>query len=293
MNHFITVFTPTYNRANLLPKLYESLKKQTFKDFEWLIVDDGSNDKTESVIKNFISESKIKIRYYYQINGGKHRAINKALQLANGKFFFIVDSDDILPENSLELISTYSNKIDSKEICGVVGRIYYKNGEKLNNDPSKGEIIANTIELRYKHNIHGDLAEVVLTDILKKYPFPEFEGEKFCAESLVFNRIAKNYKLYFFDKCIYFCEYLEDGLSRNNTKHRMKSPTYAMKIYAELITHQIPFDKKLKAVINYWRFSVNSKKPFFKKVQEINHFYTLLALPVGIIMHLNDLRKIK
>ena len=97
----ITVFTPTYNRAYMIDKLYDSLCLQTCKDFEWIVVDDGSVDNTEELIQNFIQENKIHIVYYKQKNQGKHIAINKGVELAKGELFFIVDSDDILPKDSL------------------------------------------------------------------------------------------------------------------------------------------------------------------------------------------------
>lgn len=100
----ITVFTPTYNRENTLARLYESLKEQTYKDFEWLIVDDGSTDSTSSLIQKFQEENIIQIRYYYTSNGGKHRAINFGVKKANGELFFIVDSDDYVMPNVLEII---------------------------------------------------------------------------------------------------------------------------------------------------------------------------------------------
>ena len=107
----ITVFTPTYNRAHLLQMLYDSLCKQTFNDFEWLIVDDGSKDDTESVVNTFIAEDRLDIRYIKQSNGGKHRAINRGVAEANGDLFFIVDSDDYLSNNGLELIEYYYEQI--------------------------------------------------------------------------------------------------------------------------------------------------------------------------------------
>ena len=100
----ITVFTPTYNRAHLLPRLYKSLCAQTCKDFEWVIVDDGSVDDTKSIIDGFINDNSITIRYFCQENGGKHRAINRGVKEAKGNLFFIADSDDTLPEKSIETV---------------------------------------------------------------------------------------------------------------------------------------------------------------------------------------------
>ena len=101
MNIKLTLFTPTYNRAHLLERLYSSIKKQTYHHFEWLIVDDGSTDNTNEVVKTFIEEGIITIKYVFKRNGGKHRAINEGVQQAQGELFFIADSDDMLPPDAL------------------------------------------------------------------------------------------------------------------------------------------------------------------------------------------------
>ena len=101
----ITVFTPSFNRAHLLSRLYDSLLKQTTNDFEWLIVDDGSTDDTETKVEEFINKGELPIRYYKQQNGGKHRAINTGVQLASGELFFIVDSDDGLVHDCIQKVS--------------------------------------------------------------------------------------------------------------------------------------------------------------------------------------------
>ena len=108
----ITVFTPTYNRAHLLPRLFQTLKMQTAQDFEWIIVDDAFDDDTETVVQQFREvRTLFPIRYYKQKHGGKHRAMNLAVQRAKGKYFFIVDSDDWLPENAIELIAGWLQEI--------------------------------------------------------------------------------------------------------------------------------------------------------------------------------------
>ena len=119
----ITIFTPTYNRMSTLPRLYESICKQTDKNFEWLIIDDGSTDETKVL---FDSWKKIKtdfpLRYYRVDNGGKARAINKALELAKGKYFFIVDSDDYIPDDCIESLNTWFDEIKNHEkIIGISG----------------------------------------------------------------------------------------------------------------------------------------------------------------------------
>ena len=106
----ITVFTPTYNRAYIIKNLFNSLKNQTFQNFEWIIVDDGSTDNTEEVVKEWLNESLFfKIKYHKQKNGGKHTAINKGLELASGDVFFIIDSDDYITNDALFKINSFTN----------------------------------------------------------------------------------------------------------------------------------------------------------------------------------------
>ena len=111
----ITIFTPTFNRGNRLPALYNSLQNQSNKDFEWLIVDDGSTDNTEELVRKWLSEPLFPVRYIKQKNGGKHRAVNRGVQEAQGELFFIVESDDVLPEQTNERIAHQNEQIKEKK----------------------------------------------------------------------------------------------------------------------------------------------------------------------------------
>lgn len=119
----ITVFTPTYNRGYIIEKLYRSLQRQTFQDFEWVVMDDGSTDNTEEIFESWMQEdNRFPIRYYKQENGGKCRAINRGLDLAKGELFFIMDSDDYLTDNALERIVYWESTIAGQQnYAGVVG----------------------------------------------------------------------------------------------------------------------------------------------------------------------------
>lgn len=226
METFITVFTPAYNRKKTLNKLYESLKEQTNTNFEWIIVDDGSNDGTEEFVKPWLNEeNKFNITYLKKENGGKHTAINKGLELAKGKMFFIVDSDDYLTKDAIEKIIRYEKTIENKENFAGIAMC---RGYDINNiigTTFKGEYIDATSLERKKYNINGDKAEIFYTDILRKNKFPEYEGEKFVTEALVWNRIAKQgYKLRWFQDIIYICKYLEGGLTAGGNKIFANSP---------------------------------------------------------------------
>lgn len=284
----ITVFTPTYNRAHLLKRLYTSLCNQKFSDFEWIIVNDGSTDETEKVIQSFINENKIKINYLFQQNLGKHTAINKAVNIAKGNYFFIVDSDDFLPNDSLLLLNSLIPKCNlDNNLAGIVGRKHYQDG-KLIGSKIGSDFIGTTFEIRYKKKISGDFGELFKTDILKKFPFPQIENEKFCPESLVWNRISRNYKFIFCDLNIYTVEYQLDGLTSKIVKIRMNAPIASMLTYSELISYKIPIGEKLKGTINFWRFSFNSNWSFIKKLAMVNIFYSILGIPIGYGMYLKD-----
>jgi glycosyltransferase involved in cell wall biosynthesis len=285
----ITVFTPTYNRAQLIKNLYDSLCAQTFKDFEWIIVDDGSTDDTQAKIALFIIESKIDIKYIKQQNKGKHFAINKGVSVAQGTLFFNVDSDDKLPPKSLETINYYHQQYkDKNNYGGVAGRKSYFDGRFVGSQDKINVTFTNAIKIRYKYKIKGDLAEVFLTDVIKQYPFPEIENEKFCPEVVVWNRIAQKYNLAYFPESTYMCEYQTDGLTAKIVKIRMRAPQATMICYAELSKNKLPWQEIIKANINFWRFSFNSKLNFLLKIKMISIAPTIVGLPSGFAMYIID-----
>ena len=235
MNISITVFTSTYNRGYILNNLYKSLQKQTFRSFEWIIIDDGSTDNTKDIISSWKKEKNdFEIRYLYTKNRGKHCAINSGVKLANSRLFFIVDSDDYLSENALERILYWEKTISDKQgFAGVSGNKCYFD-KTLIGETFTGKYLDCTSLERTKFHIQGDKAEAYYTDILKKYPFPEFEGENFCSEALVWDRMSKDgYKIRYFNESIYFAEYREDGLSFNLKNKYLSNPKGTMLFFLE------------------------------------------------------------
>lgn len=281
----ITVFTPTYNRAHLLGRLYESLCAQQFTDFEWVIVDDGSTDGTASLVQGFIAERRIDIKYLSQANGGKHRAINHGVGQARGELFFIVDSDDSLPIDSLQSIASEWAAVSDSAVGGVAGLDATPAGQTIGCGLPSDAIECNSIDIRLRHHVTGDMAEVFTTSVMREFPFPEIEGERFCPEALVWNRIARKYKLRYFNKVIYIAEYQPDGLTDNIVRVRMQSPVASTMCYAEMLGYGIPWGQKLKAAINYWRFRLCCKK--FSRVPQLPLAWNA-AMPLGWLMHLRD-----
>lgn len=283
----ITVFTPTYNRAHLLNRLFESLIRQSFQDFEWIIVDDGSTDNTKELIES-AQESEFKIRYYYQQNAGKHFAINKGVQEAEGTLFFILDSDDLLPNNALELVaSKFSTIGENNRVGGVAGRKALLNNELIGSAVGIKDQLLTIFDFRYKYGIQGDMCEVYRTDVLKEFPFPEFKDEKFCPEALVWNRIGTKYQLLWFDDVIYNAEYQPEGLTDKIFEVRKNSPQSTTICYEELSKAPIPLSFRFRAAINYWRFARFLKQPsFVEKWRRVNPLFSILALPLATLINL-------
>ena len=228
MGYRITVFTPAYNRGYIIEKLYRSLQRQVFTDFEWLIVDDGSKDDTEERIHQFQSEDNpFCIRYIKTENGGKHRAINRGVQEAQGELFFIVDSDDYVADDALQKIHDVESSIPEEEkifFAGVCGLKGYPDLSVIGTSFDGIFLDIRTLD-RIVNGITGDKAEVFYTEVLRKYPFPEFEGEKFLTECVVWDRIAADgLKLRFYNSLSIICDYLADGLTANLDRLIQSSP---------------------------------------------------------------------
>ncbi|MGQ2172432.1 glycosyltransferase family 2 protein [Ornithobacterium rhinotracheale] len=290
---YISILTPTYNRANLLARVFESLQSQTDKDFEWIIVDDGSTDNTKSTVEEFQKKSSFPIEYYLKKNGGKHTAINLGISKAKGDFTLILDTDDQLTPEAISLLKKSIQEIDNDSVVAVATRRINPDGSIVGSGNFE-KITSNSLDIRYKHNITGDLVEVFKTDILQEYTFPEIEGEKFCPEALIWNRIAQKYKIDFYNYGFYVTEYLPGGLTDKIVKIRMNSPKASMIHYSELASYNIPLKEKIKATINFWRFSFNDKDWGFKnKLSRVNFLYSLVGFPLGFAMYLNDRRKNK
>ena len=221
----VTVFTPTYNRAYILGDLYHSLQRQTCMDFEWLIVDDGSADDTEALVASWQAEGNpFPIRYVYQENGGKCRAINRGLKEADGRLFFTVDSDDYLTDDAIEKVIRWDGELPKDgHFCGYVGN----RGITPTQTPNRlfpGGYLDGTALDRYDQ-VDGERAFVFYTEIHRKYLYPEFPGEKFLTEAVTWDLMAHDgYKMRFYNDIIWIWEYKDDGLTRAGYRVFLENP---------------------------------------------------------------------
>lgn len=261
----ITVFTPTYNRAYIIENLYRSLQRQTYRDFEWLIVDDGSSDNTEELIQKWQNEGNdFPIRYYKKANGGKCRAINYGVDFAEGLLFFNVDSDDYLLDDALEKVARWEEELPKDgKYCGVVGNLGLSETETPNTPWPEPYRDANLLE-RYNeytdHPIDGERAWVFYTEIQKKYKYPEFEGENFITPAITWNRMANDgYRVRIYDDIIWVYEYQPDGLTASGNKRFLNNPRghgLCLREKAEFIG----YSKKKKLMMYYTFYCDHSER---------------------------------
>lgn len=243
----ITVLTPTYNRAATLSRLFQSLCAQSNMSFEWLVVDDGSNDGTCDLINEFSICAPFNIRVVRQENSGKHVALNNGIAKAHSPWVFIVDSDDALIATAIEDIECALSELDSGSLVGVCYRRAYFNLNMIGRDlgVACSPIIMSPTEAG--HFFKGDLAYVFKTEVLLRQPFPVVKGEKFVPELFIWNKVGDEGDIYFFgDKAVYLSDYLDDGYSKNFSSNLRRNPTGFLIFYWAQIFREKKYLYKIK-----------------------------------------------
>ena len=284
-----TVFTPTYNREKLIHRVFDSLKKQTFKDFEWLIVDDGSKDDTKKVIEEFKKQADFEIRYIYQENGGKHRAFNRGVKEANGELFLTADSDDYFLENALEKFKYYWDLIPNKdEFSAVTGLCIDQNGQIVGDKYPENIFDSNSFETTFIYKIKGEKWGFQRTDVLRQYPFKEFEGERFIAESSVWFELSKKYKTRYINEPVRIYEINNDSLSTNTIKLRINNPKGTIYTYSKDFNLPIPFKFRIKSMINCLRFSFYDKTLLLNCLKIQKKLLLPFIFPIAFLMFIKD-----
>lgn len=288
-----TVFTPTYNRADLLPRAYDSLKSQTFRDFEWVIVDDGSTDGTDEVVQEWIKDSPFLTHYTWQSNRGKAVAVNRGVERAQGYFFTILDSDDWFVPRALERFLYHWKSISDEErpgFSGVVGLYAYPSGRIVGTEFPQDVLDSDTIEIRVRYRVKGDKVAVHRTEVMREFPFPEDLG-KYVTPALVWNRRALRYASRYVNEIFAYTEYQPGGLSAESIAVRMGSPKAARIYYKEFISmgRPLPIDIALRHYANYVRYSLHTGVGWRKQIQDTpSALLWAASFPVGAGIYLRD-----
>ena len=222
----VTIVTPTYNRARTLINCYKSLREQTSKNFLWMIIDDGSTDDTQEKVSEWILEDVIKIQYKRKENGGKVSALNFSLEFCITELWVCLDSDDIFVNNAIEIIELkYLDIKNQDNVAGLLSLRVNKfgdviGGKRIPIDRQYSKIL----DLKYFDKINSETVLVFKSKIIKKYPYPIIEGEKFFPLGYIFYQIDEEYIFYVVQNTLMIGEYLGDGISSNKNSLIIKNP---------------------------------------------------------------------
>ncbi len=281
----LTIFTPTYNRAYILHKCYESLKGQSNKEFIWMIIDDGSSDHTEELVRSWIDEKVISIRYFKQDNQGMHGAHNTAYNLIDTELNVCIDSDDYMPDDAVEKIVSFWKENRSEEIGGIVGLDCNNSGEIIGTELPKDIKTSTLFNLYHKYGVKGDKKLVYQTKLTKKFPYPIYQNEKLVPLSYKYFMLDQECEMLLMNKALCIVEYLPDGSSMNILKQYKASPKgfrfYRMEMM-KLPNTSIFF--KFKQAIHYVSCSIFAESKIFLK-HTPQKLLTIIAMPIGIVLN--------
>lgn len=280
----ITVFTPTYNRGYILGKCYESLRRQTCKDFEWLIIDDGSTDNTQELVRQWQSkENGYEIRYIYKENGGLHTGYNTAIENMDTMLSICIDSDDSMPEDAIEKILTVWSGVHDPDIAGLVGLDYTENGRLIGQYLPEEQSI-NAASLLCVPGM-GDKKYVIRNDLLRTVaPVPVFPREKNFNPHYLVIRLSEKYRFKPVNKCFCLVEYQPDGMTANIWKQYKNSPnSFAELRRALLMAPGMDLKYRYKTAAHYVASSLMAKKRNFLTTSPAV-ILTILAMPAGVVL---------
>lgn len=253
----VTVITPTYNRAHTITDCWESLMRQTNHDFQWLVIDDGSNDNTKQVIEQLSAQSPdMRIHYVYKENGGKHTALNVSHPYIEGRYVLILDSDDTLTPNAVQDVISAWSRYETNEEINVI--YFYKsdrNGNILAYVRHPNEPLLTYRERRLSSCHSRDCCDTFRTVTFIKHKFPVFPGERFIGEGAALLDIELQGKGVYVDKPICVCEYLTDGLTQAGRKMRLQNPQGGRYNSEKYMDHRLPFFLRCKNAMLYICYS--------------------------------------
>jgi len=244
---FLTICTPSYNNAAFLPKLYDSLAAQTCKDFEFVLVDDGSSDDTTAVVASLTERGPLFVRYIRKENGGVHTALNRGLEVARGELFLYLGSDCWLTPNAVARAKTEWAELSLNDDYGgvVFRKINGSTGEPIGETIPGHMLDASHVNAHFRIGVGGDKAEFWRTDLLRTCPYPEIPGEKYFPVGHPYDLLSRKYILRYFDEATYIGQYLPGGLSSNFSARLRANPKGFLEYYSFLVKYPgLPLNRK-------------------------------------------------
>lgn len=298
-----SVAVTTYNRKKLLKRTLDSLETQSYKDFEVLIIDDGSSDGTDAFIEEFKKTSEMNIRYFYKENGGKPSALNVAIEEARGEFFLILDSDDwMLPEGlwTLQKAWDYIPKESRTNYSGVMARATGPDGVLIGKPFPKDPFISSYVDFHFisgiKEGPYEDCVDFIRTDLIKKYRYPEIEGTKFVPEAFITDQIGMKHHLYCISDVVEIKEYQKEGITQNIDEYK-KINVKGMLVYYEILLNKVfphamekvPISSKVYIWYRYLTYSKFAGKKVPKR--QMNPLGKIVNMGIPIIDVAYKMRK--
>jgi glycosyltransferase involved in cell wall biosynthesis len=280
----LTVFTPTFNRAYTLHLCYESLKRQTCKDFVWLIIDDGSTDNTRELVEKWISEGLIPIRYHYQGNTGMHGAHNTAYELIDTELNVCIDSDDYMADDAVEKIISFWLQHGSDKYAGIVGLDATPDGKVIGTRLPEDLKASTLSDLYGKHKVKGDKKLVYRSELTRKTPpYPIFPDEKYCPLSYKYILIDQLHPLLIMNEVLCHVEYLTDGSSMNIIKQYQRNPRGFSFFRKAAMKYAPTFKERFREAIHYVssNLMIRNYKFLFESPCK---WTTLMAIPFGLLL---------
>lgn len=282
----LTVFTPAYNRAHTLGRTYESLCRQTCKDFKWLVIDDGSTDNTRELVAQWMSrDNGFEIKYVWKENGGLHTGYNKAIEIADTELIVCIDSDDWMPDDAVEKILNCWKEKGSRDVAGIIGLDFLLDGKPLGGYFPNIEI-CHRFELTFKYNHMEDCKEVYRLCLLKEvYPIPTYNNEKNFNPSFLMKQIDLKYKWIILNENLCFVDYQLDGMANAIFKQFLNSPNSFAAQRINNIMRPSPFKYKFTQYVHLASSAIISGNySWLNKAQ--NPILSYLCLPLGGLLTL-------
>ncbi|MDQ0242550.1 glycosyltransferase involved in cell wall biosynthesis [Bacillus fengqiuensis] len=286
MTPTLTVFTPAFNRAYTLHLCYESLKRQTCKDFMWLIIDDGSTDNTKELVNIWISEGSVPIRYHYQENQGMHGAHNTAYELIDTELNVCIDSDDYMADEAVEKIVAFWKENGGSKYAGIVSLDASPDGNIIGTS-MPNDLKESTLSNLYgKYGVKGDKKLVYRSELTRKTPpYPIFPGEKYCPLSYKYILIDQKCPLLVMNEILCHVEYLADGSSMNIIKQYKRNPN-GFSFFRKVAMKYAPsFKERFRESVHYVSSNLMLKnyKYLFESPCKLT---TLMATPFGLLLYI-------
>ena len=290
----ITVLTPAYRRTDPLERLYESLLAQTYRDFEWIVVDDGSGEEVGRLVESWVAAGEIDVVYRWQENRGKHVAVNRGVELARGEFTTIIDDDDRFVENALERLLHHWREMPEEErqgFSGVIGLCVFEDGTLVGDRFPSDPFDCDPVELAYVYKVAGDKHGLLRTEVLREFPYPFETMRGFVVDALVWNRMALKYRERHVNEVVTVKDYRADGITARERSLLIRSAPATSQFFLEesQLPHPLTLRKRARSYANYARYSLHAGRGLVEQSRAVRSKVAwAAALPVGAVVYAAD-----